>query len=107
MKGKRKTKAQRVEIVINICKQLRFFPKSSHWVNESPYIDLYNGNFKEIKQLKQVFHDYINQNDDEPQKLIGFSGIIDFPDIDRKIEYILPVKDSATPLFVLRTTLNN
>lgn len=99
----KRSKVERLKLVLGFCKQLERFPKSHPDPDDLyPYINLYNDTFESIIQLKQIFHDYVHQNDDEPKTLQGFSGKILFPEIDRTIEYILPIKTCVTPLFVLR-----
>ncbi len=96
-----KSKQERLQHVIEICKKLRHFPISAVYRNESLYMDLYSSEYQAIVTIKKVFHDYVNQ-DDDTCTLRGFSGKIPFPEIGRKIEYILPIKKYANPLFVLR-----
>lgn len=99
----KKNKQERLEIVIDICKKLRSFPASTYFnTNHGQTIDLYNSNFPAISQVKQVFNDYINQDDSHPSYLRGLSGKIKFPEIERTIEYILPIRKHTAPLFVLK-----
>ena len=49
-------------------------------------------------ELKKIFKNYITQN--EP--LQSYEGSIHFDEINRTIEYILPVKKNIDPVFVLR-----
>lgn len=97
MSYKMKNKKERLEVVLEIAKQLRKFPTST-----GTTIDLYNGYYDAIHEIKAVFNQYINQDDNQPKQLIQFSGKIDFPELGRKIEYILPIKKEVNSLFVLR-----
>lgn len=91
----KKNKQERLKIVLEICKKLRDFPTST-----GTTIDLYNGHYDAIHKIKEVFTEYVNQ--DDSKHLIGFSGKIDFPEIGRKIEYVLPIQNSVNSLFVFR-----
>lgn len=92
-----KNKKERLEVVLEIAKQLRKFPTSI-----GTTIDLYSGYYDAIHEIKDVFNQYIKQNDTQPTKLVAFSGKIDFPELGRKIEYVLPIKQGVNSLFVLR-----
>lgn len=95
--NRKKNKQERLTIVLEICKKLRDFPTST-----GTTIDLYNGYYDAIHEIKDVFKEYVNQDDCNPKHLIGFSGKIDFPEIGRKIEYVLPINTNANSLFVFR-----
>ena len=104
----KRNKQERLQIVLDICKQLKRFPKSSYLPTDPhPYLDLYNSDYPAIQQLKQVFQDFINQDDSKPNLLSGLSGKIKFPELTRRIEYVLPIKVNVDPTFVLRTLENN
>jgi hypothetical protein len=94
----KKNKQERLIIVLDICKKLKKFPKSSLHLQDQ-YIDLYNSDFPAIKQLKDVFNEYINQDE---TCLSSLSGKIQFPEISRYIEYLLPINKNKDPVFVLR-----
>jgi hypothetical protein len=94
-----KNKKERLEVVLEIAKKLREFPTNQR---TGDTIDLYNGYYDAIHEIKDVFNQYVNQDDNQPKQLIPFSGKIDFPELRRQIEYILPIKKEATSLFVLR-----
>jgi hypothetical protein len=93
----KRNRAERVDLVVYLAKLLKNYP-----VQPGQYIDLYNSDFPGIKDLKQKFTNYINQNDSDPKLLIGDSGKIPLPEMGRKIEYILPIKKSARPFLVFR-----
>lgn len=94
-KSKMRNKKERLEVVLEIAKKLREFPTST-----GTTIDLYNGYYDAIHEIKSVFNQYVNQDDTQ---LIEFSGNIDFPELGRKIEYVLPIEKRINSLFVLRT----
>jgi CCR4-NOT transcriptional regulation complex NOT5 subunit len=90
--NKLKTKQERLDIVLNIVKQLKEFPKSHPSQGEIPFVNLYNIEYGAIRELKDIFTRYVQQDDSKPKELIGFSGKIYFEEINRYIEYILPIK---------------
>ena len=91
-----KSQSERTSLVIDLCKKLKSFP------SEYGVVNLYNTQFTAIQKIKQVFNDYIYQDDTNPEHLVGFSGKIYFPEINKFIQYNLPVRTSSTPLFVLK-----
>lgn len=91
-----KSKEERLEIVLDIIRKLRNFPT----VNTAT-IDLYNSEYPAMIKLREIFSRYVNQSD---SSLSGESGTIPFPEINRKIEYLLPIKKSTPPKFILRYT---
>lgn len=95
----KRNKQERLQVVLDIAQKLKRFPKSGFTVFETPYMDLYNSEYPAIVKLKKVFHEYIHQSDENST---GFSGQILFEELNRKIEYILPIKKRAQPLFVLK-----
>lgn len=89
------TRLERLQIVLDITNKLKNFPTSSGFGT----LDLYNMECNATDELKQIFKQYINQNENES---IGYSGKIYFDEINRTIEYILPIKNHIKPVFVLR-----
>lgn len=103
----KRNKQERLSIVIELCKKLTTFPKSTTSIGDTnPYINLYTSDFPAIKKLKNVFQDFINQDETNSKYLTGMSGNISFPEMDRRIEYILPINKKSEPVLILRTTLN-
>lgn len=98
MTKQKKSKGERLEIVLSIIRKLQNFPKQVIDAN-CPFVNLYNIEFIAIKELKHVFEQYLNQEDNIS---IGVSGSIRFPEINRTIQYNLPVGKKAQPLFVLK-----
>lgn len=102
----KKSKAERVQLVLDIVRKLKQFPKASIdgaiRSTDELYINLYDTEFPAIVQVKQIFTEYIQQDDMKPRCLTGFAGKIQFPEIGRTIEYSLPIRKLAQPLFVLR-----
>lgn len=86
-----RTKTERLEIVLNISRQLKG-------------MNLYDSPFPAILEIKKVMNEWVQQDDDSPQKLYSLSGKIPFPEMQRKIEYLLPIKKKHNPLFVLRSS---
>lgn len=102
----KKTKQERLQIVIDLCKRLKSFPTAPHPLLETElsHLNLYDSDFDAILQIKKIFNMYVNQDDTNPDTLIGFSGKIKFPELNKIIEYILPIKQKTNPLFVFRST---
>ena len=93
----KKTKSERLKIVLSIIRKLQNFPKQV--TADVPFVNLYNSEYTAIKDLKNIFEQYINQEDDIST---GLSGTIKFPEISKTIQYNLPVGKKAQPLFVLK-----
>jgi hypothetical protein len=93
----KRNRAERVELVVYLATLLKNYP-----VQHGQHLDLYNSEFPAIKDLKKQFTEFINQDDSNPKLLIGASGKVPFPEMGRKIEYILPIKKSARPFLVFR-----
>lgn len=94
---KYKSKEERLQIILDIVRKLKNFPTTT-----GTKIDLYNCDFPAMAQLKIIFNRYINQDDSDLKSLVSESGKIPFPEINRKIQYILPVKKDASPTFILK-----
>lgn len=92
------TRFERLQIVLDITNKLKSFPSSSG----NSTLNLYNMESNAIYELKQIFKEYINQNDNDDKSLTSYSGKIHFDEINRTIEYILPIKKHINPMFVLR-----
>jgi hypothetical protein len=97
---RKKTKEERVIVVLEICRKLKQFPTTTG------IVDLYNSYYGAILKIKDIFNQYINQDDSNPNELVSFSGEIPFPEIRMKIEYILPIKQYKQSLFVFRNLQN-
>ena len=93
-----RTKKQRLEIVLDISKKLKQFSNA----NLSTCIDLYNSDFTAIKTIRDIFRQYIHQDDSCTQLLVGFSGSVHFPEMGRTIQYKLPIKSTSPPQFVFK-----
>jgi ribonuclease D len=94
----KRTKEERLNLVVTIINKLKKFPRSDN-NKESPHINLYNDEYDAIKELKKIFKEYITQNDEYAN---SYSGKIKFVEINRIIEYILPINPKNEPVFVLR-----
>jgi|UniRef100_A0A6C0ECI2 hypothetical protein len=84
------TQVERLNIVLDIMKKLKNFE-----INENEIIDIYNSNYSFIKELKEITNKYIKEGTTQ-------KGILEFTEIDKKIEYIFPKKNYKKPLFVIR-----
>lgn len=90
-----KTRKERLDLVLDIVKKLRAFPMNDYHGT----IDIYSAAFPAIAEVKQIFRNYIGQDDVNP---CGYSGKIAFPELNKTIEYILPISKHAQSLFVFR-----
>ena len=88
MKAKR-NKEERLKLVLGLSKQLRDFPD----------VNLWNSQFESITKVKQIFNEYVNQDEKHAS---GRSGKIYCDELNRIIDFILPIKSNVEPLFVLR-----
>jgi hypothetical protein len=80
---------QKVQITLDIAKQLRYFEGPNGKVN------LFNQEYTFVPKLKKIFQDYIHSDKQ-------FKGTIPFEEINKIIEYRLPVRSDKKPLFVIR-----
>lgn len=102
----KRNKSERLTVVLEIAKMLRNFPTNllNEYAGKETYIDLYNAKYEAIIKVKKEFDFYINQDDSNPKLLTGVSGRIPFPEIEKIIEYVLPIKNNQETHFVFRTT---
>lgn len=90
------TQAERLKIVVDIATKLKNFKTKNGQV-----VNLYNENLCSFMiDFKQICNAYIKQDD---ATLVDFKGTLEFQEIDRTIEYVLPVKKHDEPLFVIRS----
>lgn len=87
-------RAERLSIVLDIAKKLR-----SYRLPDGEIVDLYDDKYSFIPELKQIFNDYVKQDDELP---LQYSGMLRFEEIGRDIEYILPANYRKEALFVIR-----
>ena len=83
------SKEEKVSICIEIAKKLKEFEGKNGKVN------LFNEIYSFVPELKKIFKDYINGN-------TFFRGTLQFVEINKKIEYHLPITKNHTPLFVIK-----
>ena len=83
------TVQQKLKITLDIAKQLKFYETPAGKVN------LWNEQYTFIPKLKQIFNDYIHGT----RKYVGK---LHFEEIDKWIEYSLPILITKKPLFVIR-----
>jgi hypothetical protein len=86
---------ERLKIVVEIVSKLKSFPTNS---NYDKTINLYNSEYPAIVRIKAIFKEYIHNGHNQ-------SGVIKFPELGKKIEYILPTRKGVQPLFVFRHCL--
>lgn len=92
------SKMERLEIVLEIINKLKNFKSKNNTI-----INLYDENLCSfIKELKEIFKEYINQDDKSVDNIKDFKGNLNFEEIDKKIEYFLPCKKNKKSLFVIR-----
>lgn len=89
---KLRSKGERVKVILDLSKKLK----------DLFQLDLAQEDIPALVQLKKIFRDYVNQNDDEPKKMVSFSGKIPFHEIDRIIHYCLPIKRMNEPYMILK-----
>jgi len=93
------TQAERLNIVVDIATKLKNFKTKNGQI-----VNLYSDNLCSfITDFKQICNSYIKQDE---AKLVDFRGTLEFEEIDRTIEYVLPVKKHDEPLFVIRSKIN-
>ena len=103
--SKFRSKMDRVDVILKIVRQLKNFPNPNPRIEEP--IDLYKDEYEYVVKLKQIFTDYIKQDDDKPDSLKDFRGTIFLTEtLKKNIENILPVKQNHEPLFVIRMNKN-
>ena len=99
--GKYKTQSERVDIVLNIVRQLKNYPHPNPKIKET--IDLYNPEYEYVSKFKSIFSNYIKQDDANPESLKDFRGVVFLSgSLERDVEYILPVHTNRESLFVVR-----
>jgi hypothetical protein len=105
MSGKR-NRNERLQVVLEIAKILKNFPTSaiSDYFGKEDYINYYDSKYLAIEKIKKEFEYYINQDDNNQKMLTGVSGKIPFPEIEKYIEYVLPIRKTQQSHFVFRTT---
>ena len=83
------SQAQKLQITLDIVYKLRTF--------EGPNgkVDLFNDSYSFVPELKKIFTDYIHS-----EKV--YKGTLDFKEINKKIDYRLPIMNTKQPLFVIR-----
>jgi hypothetical protein len=90
-------KIERLKIVLDIMKSLKDFKGR----NNEP-VNLYSDQYSFITEFKKITKEYIDLDDNNPKNMKEFKGTLYFEEIDRNIEYILPIKSYRKPLFVIR-----
>ena len=83
------TQTEKIEICKEIATRLKEFEGPQGKVN------LYNDSFSFVPQLKALFKEYIHGN-------TFFKGTLSFEEINKQINYHLPLTKNHSPLFVIR-----
>jgi len=82
------SKIERLQIVLEIVNKLKNFKCKNNTI-----INLYDDNLCSfIKELKEIFNNYIKQDDINIDNIKYFKGNLYFEEIDKKIEYFYLVK---------------
>jgi hypothetical protein len=101
----KRNKRERLVVVLEIAKILKKFPTAAlgDYYGKEEYINYYDSKYDAIEKIKREFDYYINQDDNNKKMLTGVSGKIDFPEIEKYIEYVLPIRINQQSHFVFRT----
>jgi hypothetical protein len=83
------SQADKLLITVDIANKLKNFEGPNGKVN------LYNDSYSFVKELKQIFKNYINGDR-------GYKGSLNFVEIGKVIDYNLPQMKNKDPLFVIR-----
>jgi len=79
---------ERIKIVVDIVKKL------VNYSTEGGIINLYNDEYSYVKEFKQITNDYIHNEK-------TYSGILEFVEIGKKLEYYLPIRKKNKPKFII------
>ena len=84
-----KSSKEKLEIVLDIVKKLKNYETN---VGKQ---DIYLDHYSYVKTLSKVFNDYVRINSRQKGKVL-------FEEINKYIEYDLPINKNGQPLFVIR-----
>jgi hypothetical protein len=84
------TEEERLKIAMDIVYSLK-----NYRATNGEIIDLYKDDYTFVPKLKKIINEYIKDGQD-------MRGKIEFEEIGKKIEYILPAKKTVKSLFVIR-----
>lgn len=90
------SREERIELARPIITRLENFPTKT-----GTTINLYAMEYPATRRLREIFTRYIEQTGG----MSGEYGKISFPEMGRKIEYLLPIRRGVKPLFVLKNVL--
>jgi negative regulator of genetic competence, sporulation and motility len=79
---------ERIKIVIDIVKKL------VNYKTENGIVNLYNDEYSYVSEFKKISNDYIHNEK-------TYSGILEFVEIGKKIEYYLPIRKKNKPKFII------
>ena len=101
--SKYKSQTERIDIVLNIVRQMKNYPKPGAYPKSDETIDLYKDDYEYVSKFKTIFTKYIKQDDTKPDSLQEFRGVVFLSgSLERDVEYILPIHKHREPLFVIR-----
>ena len=83
---------ERIKIVLDIVKKLVHYN-----AKDGQIINIYSDEYSYVKEFKQITNDYIHNEK-------TYSGILDFVEINKKIEYYLPIRKKNKPKFIILMT---
>ena len=83
------TQSERIEIVIDIVKQL------THYSTNKGNVNLYNDTFSYVQIFKKISNDYIKNERD-------YKVTLDFLEIGKKIKYYLPIEKKNKSYFIMK-----
>ena len=84
-----KSSKEKLEIVMDIVKKLK------NYQTNTGIQDIYLPYYSYVQECSVIFNDYIRKNDRKKGKIL-------FKEINKMIEYDLPVNKRGQPLFVIR-----
>tara|TARA_B100001778_G_scaffold179020_1_gene147236 strand:+ start:2821 stop:3090 length:270 start_codon:yes stop_codon:yes gene_type:complete len=85
------TQTERVNIVLDIVKKLK-----NYKIKSGNTINLYNEELCSfITKFKEIINKYIKEETE-------YKGSLYFEEIDKTIEYLLPINKNIKPLFVIK-----
>lgn len=93
----KRDKSERVTLILYLVKKLQNFP-----IDYDRTMNLYLSDFDAIHKLKKVFTEYINQDE---KYAVSLSGRIKFEELNKVIEYTLPIKRTIEPSLIFRARL--
>jgi hypothetical protein len=82
--------SEKIEIVLDIINKLKNFKGKN-----KTKINLYNDNYSFVPEFRKICNDYIRSTNE-------YRGTLRFEEIDRNVEYYLPVRKKDKAVFVIK-----